>query len=91
MMTTLEIGPIGQIARAVADLPRAEAWYRDVLGLQHQPRAAAIEEGKRAGGEQMPQSEDVAIPRLGARQIGHRTRNLPDRACLLYTSPSPRD
>ena len=31
----LKLGPIGQIARAVKDLPRAEAWYRDVLGLSH--------------------------------------------------------
>ena len=29
------LGPIGQIARAVKDLARAEAWYRDVLGLPH--------------------------------------------------------
>jgi methylmalonyl-CoA/ethylmalonyl-CoA epimerase len=29
------LGPIGQIARAVKDLKRAEAWYRDVLGLTH--------------------------------------------------------
>jgi catechol 2,3-dioxygenase-like lactoylglutathione lyase family enzyme len=26
---------VGQIARTVADAPRAEAWYRDVLGLTH--------------------------------------------------------
>ncbi len=31
----LKLGPIGQSARAVKDLPRAEAWYRDVLGLPH--------------------------------------------------------
>jgi DNA-binding CsgD family transcriptional regulator/predicted enzyme related to lactoylglutathione lyase len=34
-VATLELGPIGQIARAVKDLKRAEAWYRDVLGLTH--------------------------------------------------------
>ncbi|HEY7466555.1 MAG TPA: VOC family protein [Dehalococcoidia bacterium] len=36
-MTTskLEIGHIGQIARCVKDVKRAEAWYRDVLGLKH--------------------------------------------------------
>ena len=36
-MTTsrLEMGPIGQIARCVQDVKRAEAWYRDVLGLKH--------------------------------------------------------
>jgi DNA-binding CsgD family transcriptional regulator/predicted enzyme related to lactoylglutathione lyase len=34
-VSTLELGPIGQIARAVKDLKRAEAWYRDVLGLTH--------------------------------------------------------
>ena len=36
-MTTskLELGAIGQIARHVADIDKAEAWYRDVLGLTH--------------------------------------------------------
>lgn len=28
-------GAIGQVGSAVADLARAEAWYRDVLGLRH--------------------------------------------------------
>ena len=31
----LELGSIGQVARHVADVDRAEAWYRDVLGLTH--------------------------------------------------------
>ena len=31
----LRLGPLGQIARSVSDVPRAEAWYRDVLGLPH--------------------------------------------------------
>ena len=31
----LQLGPIGQIARAVDDIAKAEAWYRDVLGLPH--------------------------------------------------------
>jgi DNA-binding CsgD family transcriptional regulator/catechol 2,3-dioxygenase-like lactoylglutathione lyase family enzyme len=31
----LRLGPIGQIARPVADVARAVAWYRDVLGLPH--------------------------------------------------------
>jgi DNA-binding CsgD family transcriptional regulator/catechol 2,3-dioxygenase-like lactoylglutathione lyase family enzyme len=34
-MDTLRLGPIGQIARPVRDVARAEAWYRDVLGLPH--------------------------------------------------------
>ena len=34
-MTELQLGPIGQIARAVQDIAKAEAWYRDVLGLPH--------------------------------------------------------
>jgi len=34
-MTALKLGPIGQIARASNDVGRAEAWYRDVLGLTH--------------------------------------------------------
>jgi DNA-binding CsgD family transcriptional regulator/catechol 2,3-dioxygenase-like lactoylglutathione lyase family enzyme len=29
------LGPLGQIARSVSDVARAEAWYRDVLGLPH--------------------------------------------------------
>ena len=35
MDQTLELGPIGQIARSVTDIVAAEAWYRDVLGLKH--------------------------------------------------------
>lgn len=35
MDQALELGPIGQIARSVADIAAAEAWYRDVLGLKH--------------------------------------------------------
>jgi catechol 2,3-dioxygenase-like lactoylglutathione lyase family enzyme len=31
----LQLGPIGQVARAVKDISKAEAWYRDVLGLPH--------------------------------------------------------
>jgi DNA-binding CsgD family transcriptional regulator/catechol 2,3-dioxygenase-like lactoylglutathione lyase family enzyme len=29
------LGEIGQISRVVSDIARAEAWYRDVLGLTH--------------------------------------------------------
>lgn len=29
------LGSVGQIARGVSDIARAEAWYRDVLGLRH--------------------------------------------------------
>ncbi len=35
MTQTLNLGPIGQIARSVKDIAAAEAWYRDVLGLPH--------------------------------------------------------
>jgi DNA-binding CsgD family transcriptional regulator/catechol 2,3-dioxygenase-like lactoylglutathione lyase family enzyme len=35
MVTELKLGPIGQIARHVADVGKAETWYRDVLGLAH--------------------------------------------------------
>ena len=35
MVAELKLGPIGQIARHVADVDKAEAWYRDVLGLPH--------------------------------------------------------
>lgn len=31
----LHLGPIGQISRHVGDITKAEAWYRDVLGLPH--------------------------------------------------------
>ena len=30
-----QLGPIGQISRHVGDIAKAEAWYRDVLGLPH--------------------------------------------------------
>jgi DNA-binding CsgD family transcriptional regulator/catechol 2,3-dioxygenase-like lactoylglutathione lyase family enzyme len=29
------LGPIGQISRSVSDIVKAEAWYKDVLGLPH--------------------------------------------------------
>ncbi|MBR7838535.1 VOC family protein, partial [Actinospica durhamensis] len=35
MTDSLQLGPIGQIARHVRDVPAAERWYRDVLGLPH--------------------------------------------------------
>ncbi len=31
----LRLGSIGQISRQVSDIAKAEAWYRDVLGLPH--------------------------------------------------------
>jgi DNA-binding CsgD family transcriptional regulator/catechol 2,3-dioxygenase-like lactoylglutathione lyase family enzyme len=34
-MSHLELGPIGQISRTVANIAEAERWYRDVLGLKH--------------------------------------------------------
>jgi catechol 2,3-dioxygenase-like lactoylglutathione lyase family enzyme len=35
MQSELTLGPIGQIARAVGNLERAQAWFTDVLGLPH--------------------------------------------------------
>jgi DNA-binding CsgD family transcriptional regulator/catechol 2,3-dioxygenase-like lactoylglutathione lyase family enzyme len=35
MSDNLQLGPLGQVARAVGDIVMAEAWYRDVLGLTH--------------------------------------------------------
>ncbi|MDB5985492.1 MAG: Glyoxalase/bleomycin resistance protein/dioxygenase [Nevskia sp.] len=35
MTNALQISRLGQIALTVQNLPRAEAFYRDVLGLQH--------------------------------------------------------
>ncbi|HTU65025.1 MAG TPA: VOC family protein [Steroidobacteraceae bacterium] len=35
MDVTLQLGPIGQIARSVGDTAASERWYRDVLGLPH--------------------------------------------------------
>lgn len=35
MTDQLALGPIGQISRQVADIPRAVEWYGDVLGLRH--------------------------------------------------------
>ena len=35
MAGQLQLGPIGQISRHVNDIAKAEAWYRDVLGLAH--------------------------------------------------------
>ncbi len=38
-MGGLDLTSIGQIALTVADIPRAEAFYRDALGLRHLFRA----------------------------------------------------
>ena len=35
MEAELKLGPIGQIARSVADIQVSEAWYREMLGLPH--------------------------------------------------------
>ena len=32
---TLQLGPLGQVARSVKDIGAAERWYADVLGLPH--------------------------------------------------------
>jgi DNA-binding CsgD family transcriptional regulator/catechol 2,3-dioxygenase-like lactoylglutathione lyase family enzyme len=32
---SLDLGPIGQIARSVSDIHVSETWYREVLGLPH--------------------------------------------------------
>jgi DNA-binding CsgD family transcriptional regulator/catechol 2,3-dioxygenase-like lactoylglutathione lyase family enzyme len=34
-MSAIGFGRIGQISRSVSDIAKAEAWYRDVLGLRH--------------------------------------------------------
>lgn len=33
--TSLALGPLGQVSLLTTDAARAEAWYRDVLGLDH--------------------------------------------------------
>jgi catechol 2,3-dioxygenase-like lactoylglutathione lyase family enzyme len=35
MTDSLALGAISQIARTVRDLPQAQAWYAEVLGLKH--------------------------------------------------------
>lgn len=35
MPTELQLGPLGQVARSVADIEAAQRWYGDVLGLPH--------------------------------------------------------
>ncbi|HEY8572963.1 LuxR C-terminal-related transcriptional regulator [Phenylobacterium sp.] len=35
MDAQLQLGPIGQIARSVADIAAAQRWYGEVLGLEH--------------------------------------------------------
>ena len=35
MSQSFGLGPIGQVLLAVDDVPRAEAFYRDTLGLKH--------------------------------------------------------
>jgi hypothetical protein len=35
MSGSVQLGALGQVARAVSDIAKAEAWYRDVLGLPH--------------------------------------------------------
>jgi DNA-binding CsgD family transcriptional regulator/catechol 2,3-dioxygenase-like lactoylglutathione lyase family enzyme len=35
MYSTLQLGPVAQIARTVRDIKESEAWYRERLGLKH--------------------------------------------------------
>ena len=35
MTSTFALGPLGQVLLAVTDVPRAETFYRDTLGLKH--------------------------------------------------------
>jgi methylmalonyl-CoA/ethylmalonyl-CoA epimerase len=35
MLSEFRLGSIGQVARAVDNLERAQAWFKDVLGLPH--------------------------------------------------------
>ena len=35
MTETLQLGPLGQVARSVTDIAAAQRWYGDVLGLTH--------------------------------------------------------
>ena len=35
MPSTFALGPLGQVLLAVTDVPRAEVFYRDTLGLKH--------------------------------------------------------
>jgi DNA-binding CsgD family transcriptional regulator/catechol 2,3-dioxygenase-like lactoylglutathione lyase family enzyme len=35
MQSTLQLGPVAQIARTVRDIKESEAWYRERLGLKH--------------------------------------------------------
>ncbi len=35
MNDKFRLGPLGQVSRQTADIERATAWYRDVLGLPH--------------------------------------------------------
>ena len=35
MTETVQLGPLGQVARSVSDLAAAQQWYGDVLGLTH--------------------------------------------------------
>lgn len=75
-MTAIELGPIGQIARATNEIARAEAWYRDVLGLRHLFTAGTLAFFDCGGTRLM--LEDRSVP---------GTRNLRNDSVLYFTVP----
>ncbi|MGE0423217.1 MAG: VOC family protein [Reyranellaceae bacterium] len=63
----LALGPIGQIARAVADVDRAEAFYGGVLGLRRLYRFGDLTFFDCAGVRLM--IEKIANPRPGSESV----------------------
>jgi len=92
MPSTVELGPIGQIARTVRDIAAAEAWYGGVLGLKHLftfGKLAFYDCGgtrlllSAEGGETKPES----ILYLRVADIDAAHRQLAERGVVFLSAP----
>jgi DNA-binding CsgD family transcriptional regulator/catechol 2,3-dioxygenase-like lactoylglutathione lyase family enzyme len=92
MSSTVELGPIGQIARTVRDIAAAEAWYGGVLGLKHLftfGKLAFYDCGgtrlllSAEGGETKPES----ILYLRVADIDAAHRQLAERGVVFLSAP----
>ena len=92
--TALIIGATGGIGGALSDALKARGTCERVVRLSRRsdPAVDVCDEASIARAAEWLKAEDIAL-RLVIDATGflHDERFRPERACLLYTSPSPRD
>src|SRR4051812_19271229 len=88
----LDLNHLGQIALAVADVDRAEAFYRDVLGLRHLYRFGDLTFFDCAGVRLMLEKSSKPEPRGAAlyfrcADIAFAVRSLGERGLVFLDAP----